>query len=164
MRTSPLGIELIKHFEGLHDGNLKKIGLQPKLCPAGIVTIAYGHVLRDKEGNFLRGDEGIKQALLLYPEWETITEAEAEAILIKDLSSFEKSVNSLKIPLKQHEFDALVSFAYNLGFSSLYKSTLLKRIKANEGDIKEAFLMFVKCGGKVLPVWLKEELLKQIYF
>jgi len=51
MKISKQGIELIKFFESLHDGNLSKIGLQPKLCPANIVTIGYGRALKDKKGN-----------------------------------------------------------------------------------------------------------------
>ena len=53
MKTSERGIQLIKFFESLHDGDLSKIGLQPKLCPADVVTIGYGHAVKDKNGNFL---------------------------------------------------------------------------------------------------------------
>ena len=56
MKTSQVGINLIKHFEGLHDGDLKEIGLQPKKCPAGIWTQGYGSAMRDKNGNFLKGN------------------------------------------------------------------------------------------------------------
>lgn len=150
MKISKQGIELIKFFESLHDGNLSKIGLQPKLCPANIVTIGYGRALKDKKGNWLKGEEGLTKALELYPEWETITKEEAEQFLYDDLKEFESKINSLKLDFKQNEFDALVSFSYNLGFGSLLKSTLLKRIKDKQGDIKEAFLMWNKSVGKVL--------------
>ena len=85
MEIGKLGIELIKYFESLHDGDLKKIDLQPKLCPANIVTIGYGHALKDKDGSWLKGEEGLSKALLLYPEWETITKEEANKILEDDL-------------------------------------------------------------------------------
>lgn len=150
MKISNIGIQLIKHFESLHDGDLIKIGLQPKLCPANIATIGYGHAVLDKNGKFLKGKEGLKQLLNLWPAWETITEVEAEEILVKDLNVFENNINSLDLPLLQHEFDALVSFSFNCGFGALQKSTLLKRIKTREGDIKEAFLMWNKAGGKEL--------------
>lgn len=150
MKTSERGIQLIKFFESLHDGDLSKIGLQPKLCPADVVTIGYGHAVKDKNGNFLKGKEGLKEMFSLFPAWETITENEAEEILRNDLKIFENNINSLKLDLLQQEFDALVSFAFNCGFGALQKSTLLKRIVTKEGDIKEAFLMWNKCGGKEL--------------
>ena len=55
MKTSNIGIELIKEFESLHDGDLSIIGLQPKMCPAGIWTEGYGHAMRDNKGNFIKG-------------------------------------------------------------------------------------------------------------
>lgn len=155
MEISNLGIELIKHYESLHDGDLTKIGLQPKLCPANIVSIGYGRALKDKDGNWLKGKEGLEIAKKLYPEWETITAEEAEELLLDDLKLFVKQINSLKLDLKQYEFDALVSFIYNLGFGQLQKSTLLKRIQERKGDIEEAFLMWVKANGKTLPGLVK---------
>lgn len=155
MKTSSNGLDLIKFYEGLHDGDLSTIGLQPKLCPANIVTIGYGHALADKEGNWLKGKEGIQEAKILYPELFTITKEQAEDILQKDLLIYEGKVNSLNLSFKQNEFDSLVSFSYNLGFGALLGSTLLKRIKAKEGDIHEAFLMWVKSGGKILPGLVK---------
>jgi lysozyme len=70
-----------------------------------------------------------------------MTEVEASELLIKTLVEFENKVNSLGLPLKQNEFDALVSFSYNLGFGALKGSTLLKRVLSQKGDITEAFLM-----------------------
>lgn len=150
MKTGELGIKLIKFFEGLHDGDLSTIGLQPKKCPAGIWTIGYGIALEDKDGGWLKGEDGYKKIKIQYPEYTTITEEQATTLLIKELESYEKRINSLKLDLSQNEFDALVSFIYNLGFGALQKSTLLKRIKAKEGNIKEAFLMWNKCDGKIL--------------
>ena len=150
MNIGKAGIKLIKLFEGLHDGNCQIIGLQPKECPAGIWTVGYGHALVDKRGGWLKGIDGYNQIKIQYPELLTINEEEASTLLEKDLKSFENKVNSLNINFKQEEFDALVSFSYNLGFGALKDSTLLKRIIAKEGDIKEAFLMWNKCSGKVL--------------
>lgn len=150
MKTSQKGIELIKYFEQLHDGDLKKIGLQPKMCPAGIWTVGYGHALSDINGSFLKGVIGYQRLLEIYPDLETITIEEAESLLQEDLEKFEDKVNSLKLDLLQNEFDALVSFSFNCGFGNLLSSTLLKRIKSRSGNIKEAFLMWNKANGKVL--------------
>lgn len=155
MRTSQNGIDLIKHFESLHDGDLTKIGLQPKMCPAGIWTAGYGHALTDINGSFLNGVDGYQRLLEIYPDLETITEDEAEDLLKEDLEKFETKINSLKLSLLQNEFDALVSFTFNCGFSNLLSSTLLKRVKSRSGDIKEAFLMWNKSNGKVLNGLIK---------
>ena len=86
----------------------------------------------------------------IYPKYETITVEEAEELLAEDLEHFEDQLNSLKLDLKQYEFDALISFIFNCGFGNFLGSTLLKRIKSRRGDIQEAFLMWNKSGGKVL--------------
>lgn len=113
MKTSQIGIDLIKHFEGLHDGDLSEIGLQPKMCPAGIYTEGYGRAMRDKNGNFIRDKK------TAYANISIHTEAEAEQALINDLKVFESIVmQKLKVTVKQNQFDALVSHAYNTGGSS----------------------------------------------
>jgi GH24 family phage-related lysozyme (muramidase) len=150
MKTSHQGIELNKHFESKHDGNLTEIGLQPKMCPAGIWTVGWGHALRDEKGKWLKGNENKALAYLQYPN---LTDEEAEELLIEDLTFREAQVNSLHIDFKQNEFDALVSFVYNVGFANLLKSSLLKRIQANKKGIlnygsseriKQAFMMWNK--------------------
>jgi lysozyme len=55
MSVNQATINLIKHFESLHDGDLSKIGLQPKQDCAGIWTVGYGHALRNNNGAYLRG-------------------------------------------------------------------------------------------------------------
>ena len=110
MKTSQLGIELIKHFEGLHDGDLHEIGLQPKKCPAGIWTEGYGHAMRDNKGNFLKGNTRPKATIK--------NEIEAQILLSYDLNVYEAIVmRKLKRTVKQNEFDALVTFVYNCGVS-----------------------------------------------
>lgn len=90
MKTSQAGIDLIKKYEGCQ--------LVAYRCPAGILTIGYGHT-----GNVYAGQK--------------ITQAQAEAFLKTDLIRFEKHVNSYYTKYKwtQNEFDALVSFAFNIG-------------------------------------------------
>lgn len=125
MKTSASGIALIKQYEGVR--------LEAYLCPAGVPTIGYGHTVGVKMG-------------------DRITLAQAEQMLIDDLAIYEVGVQSLvKVPLKQGQFDALVSFAFNLGLGALRGSTLMRML--NQGDYAGAadqFLRWNKAGGKVL--------------
>ena len=126
MRTSRKGIELIKAHEGLR--------LNAYLCPAGVPTIGYGHTYNVKMG-------------------DRITEEQAERLLIGDLILAETEVNRYGFDLTQNQFDALVSFVYNIGAGNFRSSTLLKRLKANpnDPDIAKQFSRWVYGGGKVLP-------------
>ena len=143
-------IDLIKSFEGIHDGDLTVIGLQPKMCPAGIWTVGYGRALRNKATNaFLRGETGKTEALEKYPQ---LTVKQAEDMLAYDLDVFSMQVQGLiKVKVNDKQYGALVSFAYNVGVGNLSKSTLLKKL--NVGDYTGAaveFLKWDKAGGKVL--------------
>lgn len=127
MKTSERGIDLIKSFEGL--------SLKTYKCPAGIDTIGYGHT-----GNDVKPDM-------------VITEQQAEELLKKDLNQFEIGVGKLITSgINQNQFDALVSFAYNLGTGALQKSTLLKKVNADPDDlaIAKEFNKWVLAGGKRL--------------
>jgi lysozyme len=126
MKTSRTGIELIKAHEGLR--------LNAYLCPAGIATIGYGHTYNVKMG-------------------DKITEGEAEKFLIDDLIVAETEVNRYGLNINQNQYDALVSFVYNVGAGNFRSSTLLKRLKENpnDPDIKKQFKRWVHGGGKVLP-------------
>jgi lysozyme len=124
MRTNKTAINLIKHFEGLHDGDLKLIGLQPKMCPAGIWTEGYGRAMRDSKGKFIRGAENKK---LAYSRITIKTEPQAEKALAQDLKVYENIVMiKIKTGLTENEFSALVSYTYNTGGSS----TLFKLVNA----------------------------------
>ena len=150
MKTSQLGIDLVKFYEGTHDGNLSKIGLQPKTCPSGIWTIGYGRALKDIDGKWLKGVDGFSRLMDIYPDWETITLDEAEDMLEEDLERFEAQVDSLNLKLKQYQYDAVVSICYNIGFGNFLSSTLLRRIKGEKGSIREAFAMWNKSNGVTL--------------
>lgn len=116
MKTSSIGINLIKEFESLHDGDLTVIGLQPKMDPVGIWTEGYGHAIRDNKGNFVKGKENKK---LAYSLARISNKQEAERILIEDLAIREYIImQKIKVPLNQNQFDALVSYIYNTGGSS----------------------------------------------
>lgn len=125
MKTSKAGIDLIKKFEGCK--------LKTYKCSAGVDTIGYGST-----GPHVR--PGM-----------TITQAEAEALLIKDLSRFEVGVSKLAKKTTQGQFDALVSFAFNLGLGNLESSTLLKMHNAGKyAEAAEQFHRWTKAAGKVL--------------
>ncbi len=121
--TSPAGRQLIENFEGL-----KLTAYQDMV---GIWTIGYGHT----------GPE-VKAG-------QTISVAQADQLLAKDLTRFEQGVaKCVTYPLNQHQFDALVSFSFNLGLGSLQSSSLLSLL--NAGDVAGAaaqFLRWNRAGG-----------------
>jgi len=147
MKTSQIGIDLIKYFEGLHDGDLTTIGLQPKMCPAGIWTEGYGHAMRDLRGQFFKGKENKEKA---FANSIVKNEIQAEHLLAKDLETFELIVTrKVKRQLKPNEFDALVSHTYNTGGSD----TLFKLVNQNapSDQIKKWFeTKYITAGGKTL--------------
>ena len=107
MKISDNGLALIKRFEGFEPESYQDI--------AGVWTIGYGHT-----GPEVGPDQKISQK-------------EADALLERDLKTFENAVDrAVKAPLNQNEFDALVSFAYNVGAGALRSSTALKRL--NRGN------------------------------
>lgn len=124
-KISADGIALIKSFEGLY--------LRAYRCPAGVLTIGWGST------------EGVREGAV-------ISEDEAEEMLHKELERFEEAVNHLvKVPLTQHQFDALVSFSYNVGSRALEHSTLLRKL--NDGDynaVPAELGRWVRGGGRVL--------------
>jgi lysozyme len=128
-RTSKNGIDLIKSFEGFRANSY--------ICPAGVPTIGYGTTRIND---------------LPVPLGITITESEAELLLQEDLIKFETAINRLvTVELTQNQFDALVSFVYNVGEYNFKKSTLLRLI--NDGDFENAsnqFIRWNKANKKVL--------------
>jgi lysozyme len=124
-KIGPEGIALIKQFEGCE--------LTAYKDPVGILTIGYGST-----------GPHVKPGM-------TITEAEAEALLRKDLSRFEAAVEKLAGTASQGQFDAMVSLAFNIGEGAFGKSTLLKLHKTgNYPGAASEFGKWVRAGGKVL--------------
>ncbi|WP_061238162.1 lysozyme [Ectopseudomonas composti] len=125
MRTSQQGLDLIKSFEGLR--------LSAYKCPADVWTIGYGTTYGVQPG-------------------QVITSERAEELLRDDVTKVEEQVlRTIKVPLKQGQFDALVSFTYNLGAGNLANSTLARLL--NAGDYMGAAAQldrWNKAGGKVL--------------
>lgn len=129
MKTGLLGIQLIKTYESLHDNDLKKIGLQPKMCPAGIWTSGYGRAIIDpRTKKFLKGIENKDYA---EKNFTVPDEKTAMNNLLEDLVAYENKVKSkVKVQLTQNQFDALVSHTYNTGGSD----TLFKLINDKATD------------------------------
>ena len=133
MKTSINGINLIQHFESLHDGDLKIIGLQPKMDPVGIWTEGWGHAIRDDKGNFIKG---ISNKQLAYKFSKIKTKEEADKQLLIDLEPREHLViQNIKVNLNQNQFDALISYVYNTGGSGTLYSLINK--KASDLDIRK---------------------------
>jgi GH24 family phage-related lysozyme (muramidase) len=123
------GIDLIKHFEGFSAAIY--------ICLAGYPTIGYGHAVNpDERQQFASG----------------ITAKQAESLLRRDLQTAEHAVLRLiTVPLTDGQFDALVSFTFNLGAGALQRSTL--RRKVNRGDhtnVPPEFRKWVWAGGRKL--------------
>jgi lysozyme len=147
MKTNKEGINLIKHFESLHDGNLKQIGLQPKMDPIGIWTEGYGRALRDDKGKFIKGAANIE---LAYKKSKIHTEEDAIKALAEDLTPREHIVaQNIKVAINENQFSALVSYVYNTGGSStLYK---LINSKASDKDIRTWIQQhYIKADGIIL--------------
>lgn len=116
MKTSIKGIALIKKCESLHDGDLKMIGLQPKMDAVGIWTEGWGRAMRDSKGKFIKGIENKK---LAYSRITINNEEQANKALLEDIKPFELQVlRNVNRDLKQNEFDALVVHTYNTGGSA----------------------------------------------
>jgi lysozyme len=129
VKISEKGIEFIIKEEG-------EI-LEAYICPAGVLTIGVGHTGKDVKS-------GMK-----------ITKEKSREFLKNDLIKFENSVNrSVKVSLTQNQFDALVSFVFNVGTGAFETSTLLKKINASAsiGEIEEQFRRWNRGGGKILPI------------
>ena len=131
MKTSKQGLKLIERFEG--------ISLTPYVDVAGFYTIGVGHLIGDGRS--------------LPDSWNrTFTVGEINALLASDVRKFELGVaRYITAKLTQNQFDALVSFAFNLGLGTLQRSSL--RQKINRGDIQgclQTWAKYNKAGGKVL--------------
>ena len=131
MKTSNKGKAIIKQYESFR--------AKPYLCPARVPTIGYGATYYT---------DGRKVTLRDAP----ISEADADKLLDKMLGKYEDAVNRyVQVPITQNQFDALVSFCYNLGQEALRTSTLLKKLNNKDyNGAADAFLNWVYAGGKKL--------------
>lgn len=122
MKTSDLGVNVIKEFEGLR--------LQAYQCSAAVWTIGYGHTAQVKAG-------------------DVITASQAERLLRLDLRQAEQTVlTQVQVPLNQNQFDALVSFIFNVGAGAFRRSTLLRRLNTHDyAGAASELLRWVHAGG-----------------
>lgn len=140
MKASEKAYSLIRQFEGLR--------LTAYRCPAGVRTVGYGHT------------SGVVPGMV-------ITKEQAEKLLRLDIATVENIVNAECPNLRQCQFDALVSFVFNIGGGNFRKSALLKKVKANPDDnsIMDEFLRWVYAKGIVLPGLQKRRLAEmRLYF
>jgi lysozyme len=150
MKASEDFYRLCKLSEGVHDGDLKEIGLQPKRCPAGWWTVGWGHKVEVPK------DTSLEQLYLMFPHFKSMTIEEADLLLVNDASFRELALNKLLakngLNVSQNQYDALLDFVYNLSTFKLEGSTLFKRIIFG-GNINEAFLMWnkININGVVIP-------------
>lgn len=133
MKASELIKTKIKEWEGLR--------LTAYRCPAGVLTIGYGHTGADVSAG------------------KKITQAEADALFDKDISQFERQVAAVvgAVNMRQCQWDAIVSLAYNIGIGSFGRSTLLSKLKSYPDNpaIRAEFARWNKAGGKVQPGLVK---------
>ena len=123
------GLDLIKRFEGFSP--------TVYICPAGYPTIGYGHLVHDHEQD--RYQQGI-------------TEQEAEDLLRRDAQAAERAVLRLiDVPLTDGQYDALVSFTFNLGAGALQRSTLRRKVNREQhAEVPAQLMRWVWAGGRKL--------------
>ena len=132
MNVSKAGIALIKHHEGVRN--------RPYKCPAGLWTVGVGHLIGD--GKSLPADYN-----------RTFTAEEIDGILKSDLRRFELGISKMlpNVPLRQCEFDCLVSFAFNLGLGTFQRSTLRQALlRGDKTQAMESLVKYCRAGGKIL--------------
>ena len=124
MNISQEGLGLIKKFEGCE--------LEAYRCAANVLTIGYGSIKGVKEG-------------------DTITQEEADSLLLHEMDEYEGYINDMvNADLKQNQFDAMVSWVFNLGPSNLQASTLLKVLNSKDYEgVPSQIKRWNKAGGQV---------------
>jgi lysozyme len=132
VNVSARGIQLIKHHEGVRN--------RPYRCPANLWTVGVGHLIGDGKS--------------LPDTWNrTFTEAEIDGLLKSDLRRFELGISKMlpNVPLRQCEFDCLVSFAFNLGLGTFQRSTLRQALlRGDKKAAMESLVKYCRAGGKIL--------------
>jgi lysozyme len=132
VKVSERAIKLIKHHEGVRN--------RPYRCPANLWTVVL--VTLSAMANHLPDS------------WNrTFTEAEIDGILKSDLRRFELGVHKMlpNVPLRQHEFDAIISFCFNLGLGCFQRSTLRQALlRGDKKAAMESLVKYCRAGGKIL--------------
>jgi lysozyme len=132
VKASKEVIKLIKHHEGVR--------AKPYKCPAGLWTVGVGHLIGDGK--------------TLPTEWnKTFTNEEIDGILAADLRRFELGIHKMlpNVLLRQHEFDAILSFCFNLGLGCFQRSTIRQALlRGNKEQAMESLVKYCRAGGKIL--------------
>ena len=132
MNVSKAAIALIKHHEGVRS--------RPYRCPANLWTVGVGHLIGDGKH--------------LPDSWNrTFSQEEIDGILKSDLRRFELGVHKMlpNVPLRQHEFDAIISFCFNLGLGCFQRSTLRQALlRGDKKAAMESLVKYCRAGGKIL--------------
>ncbi len=132
MNVSKAAIALIKHHEGVRS--------RPYRCPANLWTVGVGHLIGDGKS--------------LPDSWNrTFSQEEIDGILKSDLRRFELGVHKMlpNVPLRQHEFDAIISFCFNLGLGCFQRSTLRQALlRGDKKAAMESLVKYCRAGGKIL--------------
>jgi len=132
VNVSKAGIALIKHHEGVRS--------RPYRCPANLWTVGVGHLIGN--GKLLPDSYN-----------RTFTAEEIDGLLKSDLRRFELGISKMlpNVPLRQCEFDCLVSFAFNLGLGTFQRSTLRQALLRNDKKAAmESLIKYCRAGGKIL--------------
>jgi lysozyme len=132
VKVSERAIKLIKHHEGVRN--------RPYRCPANLYTVGVGHLIGDGKS--------------LPESWNrTFTQEEIDGLLKSDLRRFELGVHKMlpNVPLRQHEFDAIISFCFNLGLGCFQRSTLRQALlRGDKKAAMESLVKYCRAGGKIL--------------
>ena len=132
MNVSKAAIALIKHHEGVRS--------RPYRCPARLWTVGVGHLIGD--GKLLPDSYN-----------RTFSQEEIDGLLKSDLRRFELGVSKMlpNVPLRQHEFDAIISFCFNLGLGCFQRSTLRQALlRGDKKAAMESLVKYCRAGGKIL--------------
>ena len=132
MNVSKAAIALIKHHEGVRS--------RPYRCPANLWTVGVGHLIGD--GKLLPDSYN-----------RTFSQEEIDGILKSDLRRFELGVHKMlpNVSLRQHEFDAIISFCFNLGLGCFQRSTLRQALlRGDKKAAMESLVKYCRAGGKIL--------------
>jgi lysozyme len=132
VNVSKAAIALIKHHEGVRN--------RPYRCPANLYTVGVGHLIGDGKS--------------LPESWNrTFSQEEIDGLLKSDLRRFELGVHKMlpNVPLRQHEFDAIISFCFNLGLGCFQRSTLRQALlRGDKKAAMESLVKYCRAGGKIL--------------
>jgi lysozyme len=132
VNVSKAAIALIKHHEGVRN--------RPYRCPANLYTVGVGHLIGDGKS--------------LPESWNrTFSQEEIDGLLKSDLRRFELGVHKMlpNVPLRQCEFDAIISFCFNLGLGCFQRSTLRQALlRGDKKAAMESLVKYCRAGGKIL--------------